>query len=103
MGLEDLDGIDLAGAQRRLVLVHRAVAHAIEAGEIEAGTPQVVGETDPGRRHLRDGGELEGAEVGELELRVWPGANDEKRIARHDVAKAHEVGARFLVVDHHDA
>ena len=48
-------------------------------------------------------GEFQPSEIGELEPGPGRGANDEERIARHDVAEADEIGAGFLVVHHHHA
>ena len=103
VGLEDLDGIDLAGAQVDLVLLHRAVADAIEARGIDAGAPQVVSQADPGCRHLRDRGERQSGKIRELEVRSRPAADDEEWIAGHDIAEADEIGGRLLVVHHHYA
>ena len=99
--LEDMDGVERALAQRRFVLVHGAVGDAIERIRIDAGTAEVVGQTDPWRRHFGYRCEAQAPEVAEAEVRSRLAADDEERIARHHVAKADEVRARFAVAGHH--
>ena len=103
MGLEDLDGVERAGTQSRGIVGHAAGRQAVEARGIEAPLTDVLLQADPRRRHFGNRGEAQSGEVRQAEIRAWPGADNEKRIARHDIAEAFEVGAGLLVMGDHDA
>src|SRR4051812_8087903 len=60
-------------------------------------------ETEPRRRHLRDGPELEPEKIGQPKCRSIGLANQKERIARRNLAKADHRRIRVLVVSLHDA
>ena len=103
VGLEELDGVEPASAQRGGVFHHGRPRDAVEAVEVETDAAQVVGQADPGRRHLGNRGESHAGEVGQAEIRPRPGADHEERIARHDVGEADEIGIGVGVVGDHDS
>jgi len=70
---------------------------------IDSGATEVVGEADPGRRHLGNRGEAQTFQVGETEVGPRLRADDEEGIARHDIAEADEIGPGIAVVLHHHA
>jgi hypothetical protein len=66
--LEKLHGIELAHAQRSGVLGHRRTGNAVEAIEVDAGPPEIVGEADPRRRYFGHRGEFQLGEIGQAEV-----------------------------------
>ena len=89
--LEQLHDIDLALAQRRGIVGHRAVGDARQSVGIKTGAAQVVLQAKPGRRHLADRRDPPAEQVGEGEIRVRLAADQKKRIAGHRLANADKV------------
>jgi len=97
VGLEHLDHVHLAGAQRGGVLRHGAPAGELNCRRGDPGPAQIVPQADPRRGHLRDRrerppGQLRGREAGVR------GAPDEvEGVASHHLAECGVPALRILI------
>src|SRR5262249_58580565 len=85
------------------VLRHRSIADALDPIRIELGPAQILLQHEPRGWHLAHRRQPQLSQILELEIGVCGSADQEKRIAGHDLAKAYEVAIGILLVGLEDA
>jgi hypothetical protein len=79
------------------------VRDALHARRIDAGAPEIVLQANPGRRDLRDGGELHLKEVSKAEVRPRPRPHHEEWITGDDITEADKIRTGIGIARHHHA